>query len=220
MADSEPSRLFSVFNNAITTHLYPHSNSAFAYDVTFIRSVWPSGLSNKKPPLHFHPYQKEYIQVTEGTLCVDIEGSTRVLDPSIGEICILPWTNHRLYPPEDYGGSDTIRFLLSGEESGRMFQLDNVFSENWYRYQEAAVGRKGLRLVQVMAMFDAGGTYLTLPWWIPFSQTCAVVLGIVVGRWLGSLLGYQPYYRQWTSDWGLACEKMKTSIWHRRFATV
>lgn len=75
-----------------------------------------------------------------------------MLDPSIGEICILPWTNHRLYPPEDFGGSDTIRFLLSGEESGRMFQLDSMFFENWYRYQEAAVDGEGLKSVQVMAV--------------------------------------------------------------------
>jgi hypothetical protein len=67
-------------------------------------------------------------------------------------------------------------------------------------------------------MFDAGGSYLSLPTWIPFSRTLARALGIVMGRWVGSLLGYQPYYRQWSTDWGLACERMRSSIFQRRFA--
>jgi hypothetical protein len=67
-------------------------------------------------------------------------------------------------------------------------------------------------------MFDAGGSYLSLPTWIPFSRTLARALGIVMGRWVGSLLGYQPYYRRWSTDWGLACERMRSSIFQRRFA--
>jgi hypothetical protein len=68
-------------------------------------------------------------------------------------------------------------------------------------------------------MFDAGGTYLSLPWWIPFGRTVSIVLGTVLGRWIGSgLLGYQPFYRKWTSDWELACEKMGASVFQRRFA--
>ena len=69
-----------------------------------------------------------------------------------------------------------------------------------------------------MQMFDAGGSYLTLPWWIPFGRRLSMAAGIVVGRWIGGLLGYQPFYRQWTSDWELACHKMKGSLLQRRFA--
>ena len=43
-------------------------------------------------------------------------------------------------------------------------------------------------------------------------------MGVVIGRWLGGLLGYQPFYRKWTTDWDLACSKMETSIFQRRFA--
>lgn len=67
-------------------------------------------------------------------------------------------------------------------------------------------------------MFDAGGSYLSLPTWIPFSRTVARALGIVVGRWIGGLLGYQPFHKKWTTDWDLACRKMETSIFSRRFA--
>jgi hypothetical protein len=67
-------------------------------------------------------------------------------------------------------------------------------------------------------MFDAGGTYLSLPPWIPFGQTISISLGVVLGRWIGGLLGYQPFYRKWTSDWELACQKMEASVFQRRFA--
>lgn len=59
---------------------------------------------------------------------------------------------------------------------------------------------------------------MTLPWWVPFRRTVAQALSVVVGRWIGSLLGYQPYYRQWSTDWALACDKMETSVFQRRFA--
>ncbi|KAF7594713.1 hypothetical protein BBP40_008606 [Aspergillus hancockii] len=224
MANPNPSKLFfSVFNGAITTHLpaIPNPNRSFAYTVTFTRSLWPPAFTNQKPPLHFHPHQEEYIQVTEGSLCVDIEGAIHTLRPSSGELCVSSWKNHRLYPPPDFGGHKTIRFLLGGEACERMFRLDNLFFENWYRYQEEVVGGgKGVNLIQVTAMFDAGGSYLSLPAWVPFSRTCAVALGVVGGRWIGGCLGYQPYYRQWTSDWVLAGRKMKRSFWQRRFATT
>jgi hypothetical protein len=43
-------------------------------------------------------------------------------------------------------------------------------------------------------------------------------MGVVGGRWIGSLMGYQPYYEDWTTDWDLACEVMETSWFWRRFA--
>lgn len=69
-----------------------------------------------------------------------------------------------------------------------------------------------------MQTFDAGGTYVSFPWWVPFGQTVSQVLGVVVGRWIGGMLGYQPFYPKWTTDWDLACQKMATSVFQRRFA--
>jgi hypothetical protein len=66
--------------------------------------------------------------------------------------------------------------------------------------------------------FDAGGTYISLPSWVPFGKRVSQILGIVVGRWLGGLLGYQPFYRDWSTDWEAACLQMRTSIFQRRFA--
>ena len=69
-----------------------------------------------------------------------------------------------------------------------------------------------------MQMFDAGGSYLSPPWWVPFGRGLSRILGIVIGRWVGALLGYQPFYSKWTSDWDLACEKMEASYLQKRFS--
>jgi hypothetical protein len=67
-------------------------------------------------------------------------------------------------------------------------------------------------------MFDAGDTYLSPPWWVPFRAFVGLWIGIIVGRWIGSLLGYAPYYPEWTTDWQAACDQMEQGWFHRRFA--
>jgi hypothetical protein len=67
-------------------------------------------------------------------------------------------------------------------------------------------------------MFDAGGSYLSPPPWLPFGQFFSRTTGVVVGRYLGGMMGYQPYYKKWSTDWTLACDKMEKSIFQRRFA--
>lgn len=117
-------------------------------------------------------------------------------------------------------GITVVKFLLSGERTDSVFELNPVFFENWYRYQdEIVVKGKKVDLIQVLSTFDAGGTYITLPKWLgPLRHVLAIALGVVIGRWIGGLLGYQPFYREWTTDWELACRKMETSFFQRRFA--
>jgi hypothetical protein len=61
---------------------------------------------------------------------------------------------------------------------------------------------------------------MTLPRWVPFRRTVSVAAGIVLGRWIGGLLGYQPFLPEWTSDWQLACERMNKVWSQRRFADM
>ncbi|KAI1407351.1 hypothetical protein F5Y13DRAFT_174919 [Hypoxylon sp. FL1857] len=219
-------RVITAFEGGITTRVITHPSHpdrVFAYDVTFLlQHPRVIAVASQKPPLHFHPHQEEYIQVLEGRLAVEVEGKERVLTSEDGEMTIFPWTNHRLYSPVTNDKEDDLkvtRFLLSAESTPELFRLDTVFFQNWYAYQDQIVvkGEK-IDLIQVMSMFDAGGCYLSLPRWIPFSTTIAQALGIVVGRWIGGILGYQPFHRKWTTDWEFACRKMETSIFQRRFA--
>ncbi|RJE27104.1 hypothetical protein PHISCL_00571 [Aspergillus sclerotialis] len=227
---SQNARVVPAFGGAIETRILtdetPAQHRAFAFEVSFYSHLWPASVGSQKPPLHFHPFQEEYIQVLQGQLCVeDDQHGARILTPADGEICIKPWVQHRLYPPIRPGteGADPvttpIRFILAGQDTAEVFRLDLIFFENWYAYQDETVAKgRGMSLVQVMSMFDAGGSYLSLPQWVPFNRTLAVVLGIIIGRWIGGMLGYQPFYKHWTSDWSLACKKMAQSVFQRRFA--
>jgi hypothetical protein len=50
---------------------------------------------------------------------------------------------------------------------------------------------------------------------MPFRRTVGYWAQIVVGRWLGGLLGYKPFYREYTTDWDYAVAKMKSSFFQR-----
>ncbi|KAK0636787.1 hypothetical protein B0T17DRAFT_504200 [Bombardia bombarda] len=210
------------FDGGVETRIVTHPGRAFAFEVTF-NTANPIlvKLAGQKPPLHFHPYQAEYMEVLAGRLMVEVDGHERVLRPEDGEMCVQPWAHHRLYPPALAPGDRDTRtvFLLSGDETPEVYKLDLVFFTNWYAYQDEVFLRgKRLDLVQVMSMFDAGASYLSLPWWVPFGRSISRALGIAVGRWIGGLLGYQPFHRKWTLDWETACQRMETTMFQRRFA--
>ncbi|KAF2688561.1 hypothetical protein K458DRAFT_440167 [Lentithecium fluviatile CBS 122367] len=208
------------FDGAITTVTVPLPNRCFAFSVTFLLNHEKLlSLAKEKPPLHFHPYQEEFITVLEGRLAVEVEGVEHILTSADGELSIKPWTNHRLYPPPHKDGESVTRFLLSGVDTDETYKLDELFFENWYGYQDAVfVHGEAISIIQVMSMFDAGGSYMSLPVWIPFSKTIARAMGVGLGRWVGGFLGYQPYYKKWSTDWGLACRRMKSTFLQRRFA--
>ncbi|KAJ4396132.1 hypothetical protein N0V93_000350 [Gnomoniopsis smithogilvyi] len=216
------------FEGAIITRVLHDPNRSFSFEVT-MKVQHPRLVNAPKPPMHFHHVQVEYLRCLEGVLCLDMNGTELVLRPDDGEITIHRDVHHRTYPhggvslglePTNTSQRDpVVRFLLSAEHSPQPFQLDLAFFENWYAYQEKVVlGGSRLDMIQVLSIFDAGGTYLSFPWWIPFRRSIARTLGIVLGRWVGGILGYQPFYREWTTDWEQACQKMETCVFQRRFS--
>ncbi|KAI0470909.1 hypothetical protein GGR56DRAFT_119959 [Xylariaceae sp. FL0804] len=258
-AASDPyiGQTITAFEGGIIVKVIEHPREparAFAYEVTFLlRHPRVVAVAALKPPLHFHPWQGEYIEVLSGAIAVEVDGVESVLTPAHGEREFPRWSHHRLYAPPTEEEEEVVKFkngpalaaagsdvdddeeeeeeeeedktvlLLSGEASDEPFRLDTVFFQNWYAYQDQVVV-KGERvdLIQVMSMFDAGGSYLSLPRWVPCGRAVARGLGVALGRWLGGLLGYQPFYRRWTSQaaWPLACRKMRQSRFQRRFAAA
>ena len=102
----------------------------------------------------------------EGWLGIECGGVERVIGERDGEVVFRKAMHHRLFPYLDDGkkgqgvegegkgdeGEKTV-FVLSGEESGEVFQLDTVFFQNWYGYQDQFVREgKGPSLVQVMSV--------------------------------------------------------------------
>ncbi|TGJ86592.1 hypothetical protein E0Z10_g2191 [Xylaria hypoxylon] len=200
-----------VLRGGVSTRLLHHPDRSFAFEVT-LDLVRGAEFFRQKPPVHFH-LQEEYIEATQGRVGLEVEGREVVLTPGPdARFDIPPYMNHRSYPlllDRQEDGNTVVKFLLSGgskTDSPAASNLHPIFFENWYKYQDdVVVYGASIDLIQVFCMFDAGGTYLSLPWWVPFGQTVSIALGVVLGRWIGSgLLGYQPFYRKWTSDWELA----------------
>lgn len=65
-------------------------------------------------------------------------------------------------------------------------------------------------------MLDAGGHYTPAPAWMPFRLFFGYWTSVIIGRWLGGLLGYKPFFKQYSTDWEFAVMKMKSSFWTRR----
>jgi len=221
MEYSDSDQVITVLDGAISTRVIHHPDRSFAFLVTMdlVKGV---SFFSQKPPVHFHANQDEYIQAVEGKIGLEVEGRELVLTPGDPEYCIDAWANHRSYPidPErQEPGCKIVKFLLSGDKTTELFQLNTLFFENWYKYQDETVQKAGnISFIQALSIFDAGGTYMSFPRWIPFGQRVSQTMGIVVGRWLGSLMGYQPFYRRYSTDWDLACRQMESSFFQKRFA--
>lgn len=53
------------------------------------------------------------------------------------------------------------------------------------------------------------------PKWVPFRRFIGYWGSVILGRWIGGLLGYKPFFREYTTDWDYAVAKMKGS-WFQR----
>lgn len=145
------------FEGAILTHVLPHdAERSFRFEITFYPDHPRLRHMPAKPPQHFHPFQEEYLSVSEGALTVEAEGVEHILRAGEPEFVIRRGVNHCLYPPrgpEWENNNDTVRAVLSAENTGSPFSLDLVFFENWYAYQEQVVVHGArLDLIQVMSV--------------------------------------------------------------------
>ncbi|CAD6575409.1 MAG: hypothetical protein ASARMPRED_007219 [Alectoria sarmentosa] len=165
--------------------------------------------SGQKPPTHFHPTQWESFRVLQGSLTIDFDGVPRHCGPGDGEVWIRPGTHHVMYGTPGREGEEVEFEIAGGDVGDGGAGMDLGFFENWYGYQEDVFERgQRMDVVQVLSMFDASSTYLSLPGWVPFRSFWGYWLGVIVGRWIGGFLGYAPFYPEWTTDWDAACDKM------------
>lgn len=114
--------------------------------------------AGQKPPLHFHPYQTEYVQVVSGRLILEVEGHERTITAGDGQVAVMRWANHRLSHPAPIDGPDGDRtvFILSAENTAESFRLDTMFFENWYGYQHELKARHSgaMDIIQVMSVSE------------------------------------------------------------------
>lgn len=138
----------------VSTRVIHHPDRAFAFEVT-LDLLKGAKFFAQKPPLHFHANQAEYIQAIQGKTGLELEGREIVLSPGSPEYYIGSWVNHRSYPISIplQDGVEKVKFLLSGAKTPEPFQLNTLFFENWYRYQENVLSTgKRIDLIQILSV--------------------------------------------------------------------
>jgi len=131
-----------------------HPSRSFALEIT-LNLVKGAEFFCHKPRLHFH-VQEEYIESIQGKMGLEIDGKEHVLSAGDGPMSIKPYVNHRSYPlslAHQDDGETVVKFLLSGEKTESVFELNPVFFENWYKYQDDVVvnGAK-ISLIQLFSV--------------------------------------------------------------------
>ncbi|KAL8792096.1 MAG: hypothetical protein Q9195_005271 [Heterodermia aff. obscurata] len=166
------------------------------------------------PLLHFHQFQTEYFRVEAGLMGIEVNGATRSVTRDDGEISVKAGSIHRFFIHPDSPGDMTV--YLSASDAGMDYQLDRIFFENWYGYwHDALLHDGGLSLLQYLAIQDGGDAYTPAPAWVPFRRTVGYWTCVILGRWIGGLLGYKPFFKEYTTDWDYAVMKMKGSFFQR-----
>lgn len=51
---------------------------------------------------------------------------------------------------------------------------------------------------------------------MPFRRFFGYWACVIIGRWIGGLLGYKPFFREYTTDWDYAVAKMKGQPFTKR----
>lgn len=193
----------------------------------------------KGPPLHFHQFQTEYFRVDSGLMGIEVDGVKRSVAAEDGEISVKAGSVHQFFIHPSSPGDMTV--YLSASDSGLDYQLDRVFFENWYGYwHDALLHDGGLNLFQFLAVSvsylrldvtrfidkygtltlwfqiqDGGDAYTPAPSWVPFRRTLGYWTCVILGRWIGGMLGYKPFFKEYTTDWNYAVAKMRGSFFQK-----
>nr|ANM86573.1 cupin RmIC-type protein [Cladonia uncialis subsp. uncialis]AUW31356.1 putative cupin RmIC-type [Cladonia uncialis subsp. uncialis] len=179
-----------------------------------LRKLLDSPKRPKGPLLHFHQFQTEYFRVEAGLMGIHVDGVEKAVTAEDGEISVKAGSIHQFFIHPDSQGDMTV--YLSASDSGMDFQLDRIFFENWYGYwHDALLHDGGLNLFQYLAIQDGGDAYTPAPAWVPFRRTVGYWTCVILGRWIGGMLGYRPFFREYTTDWDYAVAKMRGSFFQR-----
>ena len=145
---------FCSFKGAVQGRMIQHPSRSFALEIT-LDLVKGAEFFCHKPPIHFH-VQEEYIESIQGKMGLELDGKEHVLSAGDGPMSIKPYVNHRSYPlslAQQDNGETVVKFLLSGEQTDSIFELNPVFFENWYKYQDdVVVNGARISLIQLFSV--------------------------------------------------------------------
>lgn len=152
------------FDGALRLREVKNDNRAFTFEASFRpdHRLAPVIFNpSSKPPLHFHPYQDEYVKVLAGKGVVEVNGQEHILLPDDNEFCVRAWSHHRLYPTqcatsipsEERQVSGETTLLISGQKVSQSFHEDMLFMENWYHYlNDIVMNNVKMDIIQLLSV--------------------------------------------------------------------
>ncbi|KAF2720729.1 hypothetical protein K431DRAFT_225703 [Polychaeton citri CBS 116435] len=152
------------------------------------------------PPMHWHWRQEEYFTVTHGRFIFTLEGREFTVSATDEQtkitIPVLLRHTFKVDPTctEPCGIELSTLISPAGEEEG----ATERFFRNLYSYLEDCHQQKvAPSLPQLLLFLDSAEVSLAFPGpgWI--ARPLSYAFGVVVGRWLGWLLGYRASYPEY-----------------------
>ncbi|SMR50978.1 unnamed protein product [Zymoseptoria tritici ST99CH_1E4] len=160
----------------------------------------PDNLNYLTPPPHWHWYQDEYFHIKEGRYIFTLEGITTTLSATSPQPIHIPArARHTFKVDPTHSGPCTIEISTTISPRG----ADDRFFRNIYSYlDDCYVQNLSPSLPQLLLMLDAAEISMAFPGpgWI--ARPASWVFGVLVGRWLGGLLGCRASYEEYWSEEG------------------
>jgi mannose-6-phosphate isomerase-like protein (cupin superfamily) len=143
--------------------------------------------NSTKPPLHFHPSQREHFEIIEGSMTVEINGKQRVY--RAGEAFdIMEGTHHAMWNAGDV--PTKVIWQIRPALNSQAF-----FETIWGLREDGKVGRSGNpSLLQIAVMMREYAREFRLVSPPPTVQT--VLFALLA--FIGSLLGYKARYEKYS----------------------
>jgi hypothetical protein len=150
--------------------------------------VTPDALPNIQFDVKFHFTKTEYIFIELGSVRVTINGESKMMDASHGEIKFPQWTPHRW---EVLGGEETVVMERTFPRDGR--------KEAFFRNFVCLINDYGTMppVLQVFKIFAELDNYpIGEAGWMIYVRTPIVGLTKAVG-WVAGLAGYRAMYKEY-----------------------
>ncbi|GAA5825277.1 hypothetical protein JCM11251_006915 [Rhodosporidiobolus azoricus] len=142
------------------------------------------------PPLHYHIYQTETLEVLSGKMCYILSGKEDVAKK--GDKIVLPPGPENAHTFWRSTEDDEDLMMAATVSGGPNEGFCDEFISNFYGYlSSVTMAGQSPSLFQMLHFLDDADVVLADP---PFGL--GRVLNVVLGRWLGSLLGYKTRYAE------------------------
>ncbi|GAA6003590.1 cupin domain-containing protein [Rhodotorula paludigena] len=189
----------SYFDGGLTVqHEYDAQTGAYACRQRFSASSEHTNQGRKSaatPPMHVHLYEKETLEVIDGTMVCVIDGHEATAHKG-DKIVIEPGVKHTFWRSE----KDSEDLVMSASPScgGHGPGFCESFARNFYGYLSSCVAAKSSPCpFQLFQFLDSAGVTLALP--LGLGRLCNVVLGRWVGRYV---FGFSTSYPEFETDKG------------------